>query len=71
MSQAATKSKRQRAVPFAAGVKYGEVRILDGQDWTNDFVQELNRFPSGANDDQVDAGAHAVNAINDWKAGKV
>lgn len=71
MSQAATKSKRQRAVPFAAGIKYGEVRILDGQDWTNDFVQELNRFPSGANDDQVDAGAHAVNAINDWKAGKV
>jgi predicted phage terminase large subunit-like protein len=71
MSQAATKNKRQRAVPFAAGVAYGEVRILDGQEWTEDFVKELTLFPAGANDDQVDAGAHSVNALNDWKAGKV
>ena len=71
MSQTATKDKRQRAVPFAAGVKYGDVRILDGQEWTEDFIRELTLFPAGAHDDQVDAGAHAVNAINDWKAGKV
>ena len=71
MSQTATKDKRQRAVPFAAGVKYGDVRILDGQDWTEDFINELKLFPAGAHDDQVDAGAHMVNAINDWKAGKV
>lgn len=71
MSQEATKNKRQRAVPFAAGIKYGEIRILDGQDWTEDFIRELTLFPAGANDDQVDAGAHSVNAINDWKAGKV
>lgn len=71
MSQATTKDKRQRAVPFASGIKYGYVRILDGQDWTEDFLNELKLFPAGANDDQVDAGAHMVNAINDWKAGKV
>jgi len=71
MAQTATKNKRQRAVPFAAGLKYGEIRILDGQEWTDDFISELNRFPAGANDDQVDAGAHGVNAINDWKAGKI
>lgn len=71
MGQPATKNKTRRATPFAAGIKYGEIRILDGQDWTEDFLAELNTFPSGANDDQVDAGAHMVNAIGDWKAGKV
>jgi len=71
MSQPATKDKRTRAIPFAAAVKYGEVRILDGQDWTEDFVAELMQFPTGSHDDQVDAGAHAYNALEDWKAGKV
>lgn len=71
MSQLATKDKRARATQFAAGIKYGEVRILDGQDWTNDFVDELTRFPNAPHDDQVDAGAHAYNAIEDWKNGKV
>ena len=71
MSQLAAKTKRQRAIPFAAGIKYGTVRILDGQEWTEDFLKELKLFPAGANDDQVDAGAHSINAIEDWKAGKV
>jgi predicted phage terminase large subunit-like protein len=71
MAQKVTKDKRQRATQFAAGIKYGEVRILDGQDWTKDFVDELERFPNAPHDDQVDAGAHAYNGIEDWKLGKV
>lgn len=71
MSQPATKQKEIRASMLAAGIKYGEVRILDGQDWTGDFVEELIRFPNAPHDDQVDAAAHAYNAIEDWKNGKV
>ena len=71
MSQPATKNKSARATRFAAGVKYGEVRILAGQDWTQDFIDELTRFPNAPHDDQVDAGAHAYNALEDWKNGKV
>ena len=71
MSQPATKNKAQRATQMAAGIKYGEVRILDNQDWTNDFVEELIRFPNAPHDDQVDAGAHSYNGIEDWKAGRV
>lgn len=71
MSQRSTKNKHERATPFAAGIKYGEVRILDGQDWTQDFIDELTRFPNAPHDDQVDSGAHSYNAIEDWKNGKV
>lgn len=71
MSQPATKNKKERATPFAAGIKYGEVRILDDQDWTQDFIDELIKFPNAPHDDQVDGGAHSYNAIEDWKLGKV
>ncbi len=71
MSQPVTKNKAARATMFAAGIKYGEVRILANQDWTEDFMEELIRFPNAPHDDQVDAAAHAYNAIEDWKGGKV
>jgi predicted phage terminase large subunit-like protein len=71
MAQPVTKNKRARATMFAAGVKYGEVRILDEQDWTKDFIDELERFPNAPHDDQVDAGAHSYNGLEDWKLGKV
>ena len=71
MSQPVTKNKAVRATMLAGGIKYGGVRILANQDWTDDFVEELIQFPNAPHDDQVDAAAHAYNAIEDWKGGKV
>lgn len=71
MAQAAIKSKAARATMLASSLKHLGVRILAGQDWTNDFIDELTRFPNAPHDDQVDAAAHAYNALDDWINGKV
>jgi predicted phage terminase large subunit-like protein len=57
-----TGDKETRARPAAAQAEAGNVFIVRGE-WNEAFMDELCSFPSGANDDQVDAFADALNAI--------
>ena len=61
-----TGDKATRAAPFASQAEAGNVRILVTGDsardaWIEPFLAELCLFPAGANDDQVDAAADALN----------
>lgn len=62
--------KVTKAGPFSSQVEAGNVRILtlDGSapTWLEAFLAELEGFPDGDHDDQVDAAAGAYN----WLAGK-
>ena len=55
-----TGSKILRAKPISSAAEHGKVIIARGE-WNRTFLQELEYFPDGAHDDQVDAlsGAHA------------
>lgn len=50
--------KETRAMPVASQVNAGTVTLLEGR-WNRDFVEELQDFPGGAKDDQVDALSRA------------
>ena len=55
-----TGSKILRAKPVSSAAEHGKVILVRGE-WNRTFLQELEYFPDGAHDDQVDAlsGAHA------------
>ena len=53
-------SKLQRADAATPEVESGNVYLVEG-DWVLDFIESLCAFPNGANDDDVDAFAQAVN----------
>lgn len=53
-----TGSKQLRAEPFAAQVQAGNVSLLAGR-YVQAFLDELEVFPNGSHDDQVDAAAMA------------
>ena len=57
-----TGKKEDRARPFAAQVEAGNVEVLESH-WTDRFVEELQMFPAGTHDDQVDAVSGAFNAM--------
>ncbi len=57
-----TGSKLVRAAPFSAQVEAGNVMLVKGP-WNEAFLNELEAFPSGRHDDQVDAVAEAFNAL--------
>lgn len=63
-----TNSKMLNAQPFLACAEFGKVFIVDdavedplyraedgGKGWVQDFLDEIDDFPEGAHDDQVDA----------------
>lgn len=57
-------SKQARAEASSVAVDAGRVYIPDesmGYEWVAEFVEELDAFPTGANDDQVDAASQAIN----------
>lgn len=56
-----TGDKETKAQPVAAQVGAGNVRIVRAA-WMNDFILELEEFPDGKYDDQVDAFAGAFNS---------
>jgi len=47
--------KEQRAEPFAAQCEVGQVYLLEGAHWIDEFLDELCLFPGGARKDIVDA----------------
>jgi predicted phage terminase large subunit-like protein len=55
-------SKIIRAASFSAQVEAGNVFLAEG-DWNEPFLNELEAFPLGRNDDQVDAVVEAFNAL--------
>lgn len=57
-SERPTGSKVTRAMPFAAQVEAGNVHLIAG-DWNAEYLDELQAFPGGAHDDQVDASSGA------------
>lgn len=60
--EAATGDKVTRAKPFRAQCEAGNVRLVRGP-WNEVYLQELESFPMGAHDDQVDASSCAFNAL--------
>lgn len=64
-----TGSKTSRADPVAAQVSAGTVSVPAGAQWLPSLIAELEAFPLGAHDDQVDALASAFNALAGSGAG--
>ena len=54
--------KETRAAGFAAQAEAGNVFLVKAH-WNQVFLDELETFPLGVNDDQVDAAADAFNAL--------
>lgn len=55
--------KELRAEPWAAQVQGGNALVLDGQMWTDDYIEEHEMFPNGVYKDQVDASSGAFAMI--------
>lgn len=49
-----SKDKVVRATPLEPIFKSGNVHVVQGEPWLADWIAELNAFPFGAHDDQVD-----------------
>ena len=64
----ATKSKITRAGPVSSQAERGNVKVLRGP-WNKDFFDEIEAFPEGAKDDQVDALSGAFTMLNDQAVG--
>jgi hypothetical protein len=60
-----TGSKETRATPLAAQAEAGNVKIVVKADWNEAFFAELENFPFGKHDDQVDSSADAFNELFD------
>lgn len=58
----ATGDKVTRAGPLSSQAEVGNVKLVAGP-WNEAFLLELERFPDGANDDQVDAASAAYEAL--------
>lgn len=52
--QRATGKKAERAAPVSAAAEAGNVKLVRGA-WMKDFLDEVDMFPGGAHDDQIDA----------------
>lgn len=57
-----TGSKYVRAKPFAGQAEAGNVLLVEGP-WNEAFLAELEGFPGGLHDDQVDAVCEAFNGL--------
>ena len=57
-----TGSKQVRAMPVAAQAEAGNIALAPG-DWNEDFLTEIELFPIGFHDDQVDALSGAFEDI--------
>jgi predicted phage terminase large subunit-like protein len=55
--------KEERARPFSAAAENGNVFVKRAQ-WVTTFLDELEGFPFGPHDDQVDAASAAMNEVS-------
>jgi predicted phage terminase large subunit-like protein len=61
-----TGDKEHRATPLAAQVQAGNVKLVKGK-WNEAFLIELENFPDGIHDDQVDAASDAFDELTNKK----
>jgi len=54
LSVAEKKDKVVRATPLEPIFKAGNVHVVQGEPWLDDWIAELTAFPFGSHDDQVD-----------------
>lgn len=54
--------KVTRAEPMAIQAEFGHIYLIEGH-WNEEFLDELCAFPTGSNDDQVDAVADAFDEL--------
>jgi predicted phage terminase large subunit-like protein len=54
--------KETRNSPFLAHCQQGKVKLIQGS-WINDFLSEIEVFPEGFHDDQVDAASGAFRVL--------
>lgn len=57
------RDKEFRAMPMAAKYRAGLVWHPEGEKWTRSYEAELEAFPNGSHDDQVDAAAGAMASL--------
>lgn len=57
------KSKRLRALPAATHFQRGRIFLPRGAAWVPEYLAELDAFPSGRHDDQVDVTAYAAREL--------
>lgn len=55
-------SKERRAGPYSAAVEAGQVMVVKGP-WLDAYLRELEEFPEGRYDDQVDASSGAFHLL--------
>lgn len=60
--------KLDRADPLSAQAKAGNVKLYRAE-WNEPFLEELNSFPRGAHDDQVDAAATGYTVLSSGSTG--
>ena len=60
-----SKNKITRAKPVSAQAEAGNIRIVRGP-WNEAFFNELDNFPDGSHDDQVDALSGAFALVNEY-----
>jgi predicted phage terminase large subunit-like protein len=56
-------SKMARSDPFSAAAEAGNVKIVKGP-WNEAYLSEIELFPAGSHDDQVDASSGAFEKLN-------
>lgn len=57
-----TGDKTVRAAPFSSACEAGNVKLVRGA-WINAFLDEIEAFPGGRHDDQVDVAAYAYQLL--------
>jgi predicted phage terminase large subunit-like protein len=65
-----TGSKEQRADAFSTQVNAGNV-YCQVASWNKEYLEELQYFPFGTHDDQVDASAGAFKFVLDYKPAQI
>lgn len=63
-----TTDKVTRALPASAQAEAGNIKVLRG-DWNEDFFDELENFPEGGHDDQVDGLTGGFNMLTSKNVG--
>lgn len=58
-----TGDKVTRAKPLSAACAQGRVKLVRGP-WNSEWLDELEAFPAGDHDDQVDSGSGGFNALH-------
>jgi predicted phage terminase large subunit-like protein len=57
------RDKVSRALPLSAAFESGAIAIVQSA-WNQNFITELENFPDGSHDDQVDASTGAYNCLS-------